>query len=81
MFSDLCFFQKSSWHGISYAGGGLNTQHGDVCEAAAHNSDFSKKDVVTPATMQSLGLKPPKNYMIGSKHEMWAKAVGPSPTL
>ena len=65
MFSALCFFEKSAWHGISYAGGGLNTSHGQVCESAAHNADFSKKDLVNPATMQELGLKPPTNYMIG----------------
>jgi hypothetical protein len=66
MFSCLCFFKESSWHGISYAGGGLNTQHGDVCESAAHNADYSKKEIVYPATTQELGLRPPTNYMIGN---------------
>ena len=65
MFSALCFFKESSWHGISYAGGGLNTHHGDVCESAAHDADYSKKEIVYPATTQELGLRPPTNYMIG----------------
>ena len=33
MFENLCFFQPSQWHGISYKGGGLSTTHGqESCE-------------------------------------------------
>jgi hypothetical protein len=33
MFENLCFFQPSQWHGISYKGGGLSTTHGEEsCE-------------------------------------------------
>eukprot|EP00286_Rhodomonas_abbreviata_P025990 CAMPEP_0181292506 /NCGR_PEP_ID=MMETSP1101-20121128/2541_1 /TAXON_ID=46948 /ORGANISM="Rhodomonas abbreviata, Strain Caron Lab Isolate" /LENGTH=70 /DNA_ID=CAMNT_0023396977 /DNA_START=68 /DNA_END=280 /DNA_ORIENTATION=+ len=70
MFEALCFLTGDKWHGISYAGGGLNTHHGfESCDARV---DYSNKDEIYPDTLQQLGMKAPKNYMIGSKKEMWA---------
>eukprot|EP00284_Hemiselmis_tepida_P014855 CAMPEP_0174922044 /NCGR_PEP_ID=MMETSP1355-20121228/5593_1 /TAXON_ID=464990 /ORGANISM="Hemiselmis tepida, Strain CCMP443" /LENGTH=70 /DNA_ID=CAMNT_0016167601 /DNA_START=35 /DNA_END=247 /DNA_ORIENTATION=+ len=70
MFENLCYFTPSAWHGISYKGGGLTTTHGAMsCDVG---TDFSNKDLVLPDSTTQLGLKPPKNYMIGSKKEMWA---------
>lgn len=36
MFENLCFFNGTSWHGISYKGGGMGTHHGErACFDAA----------------------------------------------
>ena len=60
MFSILCFWTASKWHGISYAGGGLNTEHG-------------RSECSTHATPEdSMAIKP-HYYMLGGKGEVWAK--------
>lgn len=32
MFENLCYFNGTTWHGISYKGGGLSTHHGEKAQ-------------------------------------------------
>lgn len=75
MFENLCFFNGTSWHGISYKGGGMGTHHGFA--GCVKKFDFSNKDAVIPDTTEMLGYKPPKYYGIGKNSDkgvVWAKA-------
>jgi hypothetical protein len=63
MFDSLCFFQPSAWHGISYAGGGMNTVPGrdEECSNSKKNSNPQVHAVLKP-----------HYYMLGDKKELWA---------
>ena len=65
MFDNLCFWKASKWEGISYAGGGMNTNHSaQVCVRSNHDAQWSDRNMVKARDTQLVIA--PKSYMLGT---------------